>query len=518
MRLKTKIAVALLALGLAASASAQVGDDEPTPPLLPGEEYVLTQNGCGIVVVLPPGPNAEQLRTYYGAMAWSGECRHGLIHGQGSNGVDRYVREALHGRLLPRATSETQVYTLPNGSVVSMRNLPNPFDGGWGETTVRVTGYLRSPSDYLNVTTAPRGPNEPFGFNISGPGVSQAVDCPLNRDRAEAVRQCQALYESTNAATFQIIRSIVAEAEAHDARMRAELPALNAQWDANYPQMVAERPVRLAARNQSALSSFGAGLARLQQEDSRASQERASAAARAEAEERRLGPAQYSSVCMRDFQAIQDVVTRERAENVAGIDNLWVPTFNDEGAELMERCPSDPAAAEQARRARNEAQRVRNKCASGNHHRGECLQWGDETVATNGVTVSANNQNFYRVWRREWERAMNDPNYSASLGRAAGGGYVLTDNNAHQCMVRMQDLGRDMRAADARIPADDVVHRAELIMWYTQEARAYILATCPNAPSYAQEAQSFQSTFANTQRTCNQITSSASGCVARLPN
>lgn len=529
------VAVALAMLSVGGIVSAQA---PPTPPLQDGEVYLPTANGCG-VVQRPDAAAVAENRKSAASLNWSGPCKAGLAHGWGTfhppnNPVDprNGSTELYLGRDIGSSTSlsifsENMLRVFKyNGRSVSSANMRVPPVHGassldpayngvrgdgtevWGPDGTQVRAFKYSCWVALSFRLVERCRNGDsellYGVERTVRGSqAERTLCPNPRTPAG----CENLWREKAGDVIRASLAFMEEAVPADKQRRADLDALNAPY---VEAWTAERGRVIGTR----MAAFESPLQRLQQADARAAPARAAAEAKARADEARLGPPQYSSTCMRDFQKMINTIVRERVNSIGGIDNLWLIDFNNEGAQVLERCPSDPAAVEQARRARAEASRVRQACQRP-HDADTCLQWGSNMVTTAGGSVGQVNQQYYGVWRREYDRAMSDPNYSVELGRAGAGGQVLTDNGAHQCLLNMQDLARRLRAANDSIPANETVTRAEALMWYAREARASIQATCPTAPEYQIEARTLQTAYTDTERACNQIATRT--CEPRLP-
>ncbi len=230
------------------------------------------------------------------------------------------------------------------------------------------------------------------------------------------------------------------------------------------------------------------------------------------------GPAAYSSVCVRNLQKIDNDMAASNTRQAGASNDLWLRSINQLVAQLFQPCIGyDSYAAQQRDRALKEDARIAQACA-GAHSAVECLQWGYGSPDLN--------RNYYTVFKAEWDRAISDPNFSASLGTAAGpgGGGGSTSATAGGLGAgAARALPREaagLGCGDARrrsAPARDAaVPRLKLILWYTGEARAAIQQICPATAAYADEAKGYATTAAQAQETCDAI-SSTGRCTAARP-
>lgn len=226
------------------------------------------------------------------------------------------------------------------------------------------------------------------------------------------------------------------------------------------------------------------------------------------------GPARFSSVCIRNAQKIQDEITRSGLRHYAAIYDLWVIPLNETYVRLYASCAAfDPRAAQMQKRASDYVADIRRHCA-GQPASHDCLQWGS--------SYQEANRRYYALWEQEARKALSDPNYSASLGPAAGpGGGATTPSGGtaprpeELCQDELRRLGQQMTADEARLRPDATVGRMELILWYTDATGKAIERLCPQADAYADQRETFRRTHQEVLTTCNALATRP--CAPRRP-
>lgn len=127
-----------------------------------------------------------------------------------------------------------------------------------------------------------------------------------------------------------------------------------------------------------------------------------------------VAPPRFSSVCVRDVENINNAMVQSGLLQYGTSNDRWLLQLNDVAAQIYQRCASyDPRAAEEARRATQEAARIRSHCARA-HPVYDCTPWG--------YSYQDDNRRYFTRWEQEARRALSDPDYSARLGTAAGTG------------------------------------------------------------------------------------------------
>jgi hypothetical protein len=113
---------------------------QSTPPLLPGEVYVQTQNGCGIISA---PKDVEKFKKEISELTWTGSCPNGLANGMGQLGKPpdfQYVSksEYAYGRKLGKSIPPTiqggglgRISYSVGGRHAYIPNLTNPFSPRW---------------------------------------------------------------------------------------------------------------------------------------------------------------------------------------------------------------------------------------------------------------------------------------------------------------------------------------------------------------------------------------------------
>ncbi len=401
-----------------------------------------------------------------------------------------------------------------------------------------------------------------YGLMVNVMGTLTNVWCPEPRTG----KGCEALWEQYTGPTIPKIRALLADVEKRGADIRSQAPQQFAAWNAAWAARksgeaaqsirgildrvaaldrdsaaaaAADRAyhAKLAKQNAGELFALADTLRRDGQNDQAnevlrtlvsrfpasplagvAAGQLAGSPSGAGGSRSASGPAAYSSVCVRNLQKIDNDMAASNTRQAGASNDLWLRNINQLVAQLFQPCIGyDSYAAQQRDRALKEDARIAQACA-GAHSAVECLQWGYGSPDLN--------RNYYTVFKAEWDRAISDPNFSASLGTAAGpgGGGGSTSATAggsepaqrERCRVKLQDLGAAMRGDEARLPADAAVPRLKLILWYTGEARAAIQQICPATAAYADEAKGYATTAAQAQETCDAI-SSTGRCTAARP-
>ncbi len=225
--------------------------------------------------------------------------------------------------------------------------------------------------------------------------------------------------------------------------------------------------------------------------------------------------ARFSSVCARNIQKVDNVMTRSGLLQYGASNDLFLAQVNELFEQVYQPCAShDPSAARHAARAREEAMRIRAFCR-GPHERYQCTPWGNDE----------RNRTWFNLWEREMRQALSDPNYSADLGEASGPGGAtsaqqtsttpMTPEQDELCRVEMQNLGAQMRTDEARLDANGSVARLELVLWYTRASLDAIARLCPQSPSYAPDRQTYRQTLSDVQSACDAIATRP--CTPRRP-
>lgn len=219
----------------------------------------------------------------------------------------------------------------------------------------------------------------------------------------------------------------------------------------------------------------------------------------------------YASVCERDQQKIDNYLISSGAQYQDHL-SLWVIQLYGRVVEIHQRCAaSDSSSANRVRMAQEAIQAVRSRCAQR-----RCEEWDPSS--------GAGDRQWFSAFESQVRQALSNPNYSADLGPVAGavgpsGASVAVSNESaqrEQCRAELEGLGREMTAANARVPSESTVGRMELVLWYTAEAIRVIDQLCPTSTTYRSVRATHVETQANVKRTCDQVATRP--CGARKPN
>jgi hypothetical protein len=521
----------------------------PQPALAPGEVLMETANGCYVITTSKVLATRRAFYPGFGAETWSGACPSGLASGKGTFGESKYFYEMKNGRYLNTTTvrsaySQEDFMTILDldGEYVAFSNQGDPyapnwdvFESNWLAAPGRLSVRTISRSCMVGIAGLPRyeaferdcsmgyGTGVARGVQVGDPGYPDSLVttwCSMKYTMKK--KPCEQAWARLAGPIIDQVKAFRARHPAVVADILQQSGPLAADWEAQWPAAQAARQAaRMTAAVQSAQTARDL-LASLRQAAEVEAEAQRKAALAEEAEEQRrlaaekdLPPPRFRSVCMRNFKKMENALYGNMT--AAATYDLWLINIAEDGLRILEPCAaSDPDAAYQVARGREQIQKIRQYC-SGPHHQTDCLPWGYQGVVADGRDRRALAETYTRLWHAEAIKAQSDPNYSADLGRAGGPRPKTTGAYAEheQCRVAMQQLGDRMERADKALPDSDIVRRSELILWYTMEAQAAIARTCPNSPSYRKDSQEFQATYENVLHTCNQIASS--GCSAKPP-
>lgn len=522
----------------------------PVPALLPGEILMETANGCYVIATSAVLVTRRARHPGFGKQAWTGACPSGLATGKGTFGTEtRYRYHMKNGRYLNSISiagtenaAEFMEYADVDGQYVLYQTQGDPYVPNWNESD----SYWLVGPDGRAVRTVSRGcygglkglPSyEPFETNCRegwGTAVAHGVQVgDPNNPSSISTTWCSWKYkiaqkkcdQAWNQLGGPIVASVKAFRERHAqvvADIASQSAPLAAAWETQWPAVqVAREQAKQEAAVQVAANAKSSLLSMMASADANAVSERKAELAAVAEEKRRVAseahlPApRFRSVCMRNFKKMENVLYGN--PTAASTFDLWLVDIAEDGLRILEPCvASDPDAAYEANRGREQIQKIRQYCA-GAHATHECLPWGYQGVISDGRDRRVLAQTYTRLWHAEAEKAQRDPNYSADLGRAGGprpkttGAYAVHE----QCRVAMHELGDRMELADKQIPASDIVHRSELILWYTMEAKAAIARICPASEPYQSDSEQYQITYDNVLKTCNQV--STTTCEPRIP-
>lgn len=269
-------------------AHAQTSD----PPLLPGEVYGKTQNGCGIVVkpkdIREADNDLEGAKKAISEMVWTGSCTNGLAEGRGELGKAKDVPrkappmgglsrgregppplmiwEYSSGRILPEKfdyiseNGEFKAYNIGDRSIMLLNN-SDPYAPRW-EGTFSSTNMLMSPdglgiipvtgSCFMDQKRFP-GCDTSSDFQVYGIRTFSKINyegmiswCPNPRTKVG----CQALYQEKAGPIIARIKAFIVEVEnkiAEDKLKYAELGLPMEQRSAAKKLAVAAEAKRAAA-------------------------------------------------------------------------------------------------------------------------------------------------------------------------------------------------------------------------------------------------------------------------------
>ncbi|MBX7250327.1 MAG: hypothetical protein K1X35_14945 [Caulobacteraceae bacterium] len=292
--------IALLAVTVATLAGSQPALTEgvPPPPLRPGEFVVVLADGCSLIVGGPsvtPPDKRQETRAYYAQASWRGECRGGLVHGNGvlvqpAQGVDVNVefvfgRGVYQGKSRSRGVFRQRLWSTLDGRmalITDENEFENPVwyiegsSSGPDEGPTKIT--VGSRTTYPNVESCPSSapPSCRPKYSIRTDDYSdqnEPADTPCPNPRTSV--GCEVLWRQIAAPYFAEFREIRAQAERDEAdsraRLIAELTPLNAAREARLAALDAEGRQAMARTRAAAQADAGESDQQFQAQLSRAS-------------------------------------------------------------------------------------------------------------------------------------------------------------------------------------------------------------------------------------------------------
>lgn len=467
---------ALLAVVLVQAAPGRTQNIDP-PPTLPGEELMLTADGCGYFFRYTPnaGMTREKLLEAMAKYRWTGPCRNGLLHGRGKLGPPEYQADAaefdyFYGRVFGRVTTKSYVgegrtnllfMTLDGRSAV-IPNTGDPYTAYWGDvlksefytlligpggaiaTTVRnscivETARFRGCS-YENAVTV-------YGFNVYRSGETPVtVWCP---DPKTPVG-CEDLWRQHAGATIAAIQALEAEVARDGSGYRQRLIDLNAARDAQIAVVENER----------------------RQAQARSAAERQAAADRIAAEQRAAAEKETA-----EFQAA--LKNRNAGQLFAYADELRAAGDTDKAREvlrtMLSRFPDHPLSVTAAQQL--------SAMSSAPSSPG-----GPSATAAYNAPPSAR------------------PNPASAPPTTASGSCANAE-------AEEERLGQQAYQSGQKFPGE-VVRPMESLLWAVGGiVRMY--ESCPSHPNAAAKLQTYRKLYSDTMTTCSQL-SSVGRCTARL--
>lgn len=225
----------------------------------------------------------------------------------------------------------------------------------------------------------------------------------------------------------------------------------------------------------------------------------------------------FDSVCDRNREKINQIfITSGLRHNPATYD-LFQIEIQRHLADLYRPCMATSSKAremyETGMRNYNEG---KQHCA-GAHAQHECLQWG----VNGGVVKSGDpahrydNPASYALWKREVDKALADPNYSADLGPVRNRDTKRSPADI-ACGKIIDSAKSQFDTADRSIPQGSVVIRSEAVMWLMTQTMDAIRTKCPQSQEYRGLLGRYQTQYADVARVCEAM-ASAPPCQPRLP-
>lgn len=247
----------LLSVSLASPLTAAQDIATNPPPLLPGEYFALTRNGCAIIALagLNDGGDKAKFINELSKEDWSGQCRQGLVHGWGT--LSRHLNPALAvgtgetyflGRSLQIQSSpslfgsglDITYFDKKAGQVAQVKDRKDPFDPVWsaspnGRTSIIDPAEMiiwstqqsscRIEADRFTDCSIDRA-YQVFGVQQLGGKVIQTHWCP----NPKSSDGCEGLWKEKTAGAVQRINELVARVKQQDAEDRASQSALMEPW------------------------------------------------------------------------------------------------------------------------------------------------------------------------------------------------------------------------------------------------------------------------------------------------
>jgi hypothetical protein len=221
----------------------------------------------------------------------------------------------------------------------------------------------------------------------------------------------------------------------------------------------------------------------------------------------------YSSICIRNIEKIDSVMNKAGKRNFAATgDGFWTKAQRMY-ADILRPCADQDANAkrkllQQEESIASDARFCRNPPAWA------CKEWGADGVDSDRQPTIPQNRAWFQTFSSEAQAALNNPNgYSADLD---GGQSAAADPAAARCDARLAELRQQVERANMNPNVrNSPVLLMQAAMYAEKESVQIIRSMCPATSNYQKQANEFERSYKEIERTCNQLSSSA--CVPKLP-
>lgn len=558
-----KLSVFILLAGISGLALPTLAQTFSAPPLQPNELIVKTKDDCGIVIALRGDAFDKPKINRLSNMAWEGLCIDGLAMGEGTL-YSNIKAWAWYGRLFGEAKWVNRI-----GDVIEQNFF---WDGkGVNYNTLDATKAVWAfdhltksrVTDTQTLVMTNENPYQVFVLNLLNPKIEK-YPCP----DPQSPSGCDAVWAKHAGPVIANIKAFISKNQAAAKAKKLETQALVEQFklrlaactkegaaSSSCPQTqpseeqahlraVAQADVLKRAERQEEENKVR--IAREAREkverEQREAEERARLKAEADERERQkklgqtpssIGTAEtrvdqekiaqslasrteytYSSVCERNMGKLDDAMRAYGIYHAAATYDLFLLDINLYSAKIFEPCKdTDKDSADNYAEAMGQYNQIKQYCA-GPHQKWECTQWGASGGKSYNQGSPFDNIEYTRLWKREVDKALSDPNYSAEYGPIKWTGKSHPSDFA--CSSGLLDIRMQHREAAKNIPAQSVVALSEATLWKIAKATEMVAAKCPNSPRYREEVSRLNHTYQEIQRACD-ATSSSPPCVPRLP-
>jgi hypothetical protein len=220
----------------------------------------------------------------------------------------------------------------------------------------------------------------------------------------------------------------------------------------------------------------------------------------------------FSSVCIRNSEKIERVLKTAGVIHFAATgDGFWMRALNLYKQVLSPCVGQDSTAQRRLNSVLEGIQMGESFCAQRQSF--GCKEWG-EGVGSNGKLAAPQNQAWFENFSREAQAAIANPNgYSADLD---GQSSSASSPAAAQCEMKLNQLARQAESVSAHPGArSSPTITMQATMYVQKESISVIRTSCPAEPRYQRQAEEFERSFQEIEKTCNQL--STSRCSPRLP-
>lgn len=225
-----------------------------------------------------------------------------------------------------------------------------------------------------------------------------------------------------------------------------------------------------------------------------------------------------SSVCRRNFDKIRGMEFPPLPADQWGQVQAYVDV-SKMFAMLWQPCAGyDQEAKGEYEQRMNDYQQLQNAC---NGNGASCTQWG---VANPQQTMA-----YYNWWKTEVDKTLSDPNYSADQGRLrsgpgsgssaglSGASSGKGDSVGAQCREGLARLDDEASVINRRRPANsEPVPSMQAELYILGKRMEFMDSSCRDQPEYRDYAV-LRKTYDQLMSTCQQVASSPTYCVAKLP-